>query len=121
MRRKDHSVNKNTGPDKMYGQTFLRLLELFVKSFHPFMTHGCCSFYFRLMHRIVVFIISLAFCFTLSCEKFNDPSRNYTYSIPDSEQNELLVSSLEAEGMDEVLVTQMTNLIIREEYKWLPL
>ena len=53
----------------------------------------------------------------VSCESFNDPNENYTYSTPNSAQSEFVVSSLEAEGMDEALITQMTNLIIREEYK----
>ena len=69
------------------------------------------------MNRIPVYILLLAICFLMSCEKFSDPSPNYAYSIPDSEQNEFLVSSLEAEGMDETLITQMADLIIREEYK----
>jgi len=69
------------------------------------------------MHRKLVCVLSLAFCVMSSCEKFNDPSPNYTYTIPDSGQDEFLVSSLEAEGIDEALITQMTNLIIREEYK----
>ena len=69
------------------------------------------------MHRKFVCILSLAFCFIVSCEKFNDPSPNYTYGVPNAAQDEFLISSLEVEGMDEALITQMTNLIIREEYK----
>jgi CubicO group peptidase (beta-lactamase class C family) len=65
----------------------------------------------------LILIIALTLCLTASCENFSDPDPNYTYSIPDSEQSDFAVSSLEAEGMDEALITQMTNLIIREEYK----
>ena len=72
---------------------------------------------FLSMRRKLFCVLSLAFCFMVSCEKFNDPSPIYTYSVPNSGQNEFLVSSLEAEGIDEALITQMTNLIIREEYK----
>jgi CubicO group peptidase (beta-lactamase class C family) len=65
----------------------------------------------------VVSVLFLTFYFMTGCEKFNDPSPNYTYTIPDAAQDEFLISSLEAEGMDEALITQITNLIIREDYK----
>ena len=58
-----------------------------------------------------------AFCSITSCERLNDPSPIYTYDVPDSSQGEFLVSSLEAEGVDEPLIVEMTNLIVREEYK----
>jgi CubicO group peptidase (beta-lactamase class C family) len=69
------------------------------------------------MNRKPLYIFLFAVCFMVSCEKLSDPNPNYTYSIPESEQSEFVVSSLEAEGMDEALIIQMTNLIIREEYK----
>src|SRR4249920_97844 len=69
------------------------------------------------MNRIILYILLFTVCFMVSCEKLTDPDPNYTYSIPVSAQSEFAVSSLEAEGMDEALITQMTNLIIRDEYK----
>src|SRR6186713_787541 len=69
------------------------------------------------MNRKALYIFLLTVCFMVSCEKLSDPSPNYTYSIPDSAHSDFVVSSLEAEGMDEALITKMTNLIIREEYK----
>ena len=69
------------------------------------------------MKRKTLCFFIVTVCFIPGCEKFRDPSPNYTYSVPYSAQNEFVVSSLEAEGMDEALITQMTNLIIREEYK----
>ena len=70
------------------------------------------------MNRKGLYVFLFAFFFfTVSCEKLRDPDPNYTYIIPDSAQGEFTVSSLQAEGMDEALITQMTNLIIREEYK----
>lgn len=69
------------------------------------------------MNRTTLYIFSITICFLLSCEKFNDPDPDYTYSIPDAAQSEFAVSSLEAEGMDEALITQLTDLIIREKYK----
>jgi len=69
------------------------------------------------MIRTVVYFLAIILCLLTSCEKFNDPTPDYTYAIPDSGKNEFLVSSLEAEGMDEALITDVTNLIIREEYK----
>jgi CubicO group peptidase (beta-lactamase class C family) len=69
------------------------------------------------MDRIILYALLFTVCFMGSCEKLTDPDPNYTYSIPVSAQSEFAVSSLEAEGMDEALITQMTNLIIRDEYK----
>lgn len=69
------------------------------------------------MNRNALYIFLFTVCFMLSCEKLSDPDPNYTYSIPDSAQSDFVVSSLEAEGMDEALITQLTNLMIREEYK----
>lgn len=51
------------------------------------------------------------------CDKFADPDTNYSYSIPESNGNDLAVSSLTAEGLDENVITNVTNLIVREKYK----
>ena len=69
------------------------------------------------MGRKILFILALTASFAVGCEKFSDPSPDYTYSVPDSTHNDIEVSSLAAEGIDEVLIIQMTNRIIREEYK----
>ena len=69
------------------------------------------------MRGTAFYVLSIILSLPMSCEKFNDPSPDYTYAIPESGQNEFLVSSLEAEGMDEALITEVTNLIIRERYK----
>lgn len=69
------------------------------------------------MNRIANYIFLCIACFTVGCEKLADADPNYTYSIPNNAKNEFEVSSLEAEGMDESLITEMTNLIVREEYK----
>jgi hypothetical protein len=69
------------------------------------------------MSRKHLYIFLFAVCILVSCERLSDPNPNYTYSVPDSRQSEFVVSSLEAEEMDEALITQMTNLIVREEYK----
>jgi len=69
------------------------------------------------MNTKVFYLLLFTVCIMVSCEKLSDPNPNYTYSIPDSAQSDFAVSSLEGEGMDEALITQMTNLIIREEYK----
>ncbi len=52
-----------------------------------------------------------------SCEKFNDPDSFYTYHPPTNAEKGVNVSSLQAEGMDEALITQMTNKIFHEEYE----
>jgi hypothetical protein len=62
-------------------------------------------------------IFLLNFCLLISCERLVDPDANYTYHPPDSASNEFSVSSFTEEGMDETMVTQLTNLIIREQYK----
>jgi len=69
------------------------------------------------MNRKFLCIFSFTVFFLVSCEKLGDPNPNYTYSTPDSAQSEFVVSSLGAEGMDEALIIQLTNLIISEEYK----
>jgi len=69
------------------------------------------------MSRKNLYILLFTVCILVSCEKFSDPNPNYSYSIPDPGPSEFVVSSLEAEQMDELLITQMTDLIIREEYK----
>jgi CubicO group peptidase (beta-lactamase class C family) len=69
------------------------------------------------MNGKALYIFLFAVIIMVSCEKLSDPNPNYTYRIPNSAQSEFVVSSLEAEGMDETTITQMTNLIIREEYK----
>ena len=69
------------------------------------------------MSKKTIYIFSFTVFFLVGCENLSDPNPNYTYSIPDSSLSEFEVSSLEAEGMDEALITQMTNLIIRDEYK----
>lgn len=53
----------------------------------------------------------------MRCQQLKDPNPNYVYRVPDSTQNEFTVSSLEAEGIDEMLISGMTDLIVREEYK----
>jgi CubicO group peptidase (beta-lactamase class C family) len=65
-------------------------------------------------HKIVILLIPALFLAT--CHKFDDPSVNYTYQIP-SAGNELGVSSLGHEGMDSTLIIDMTDKIIREEFK----
>ena len=66
-------------------------------------------------HRITLFLFVTAL-FLVTCHKFDDPSVNYTYHIP-SAGNELEVSSLTNEGMDSTLIIEMTDKIIREEFK----
>ncbi len=66
-------------------------------------------------HRIALFLL-VTTLFLVTCNKFDDPSVNYTYHIPSAE-NELQVSSLANEGIDSTLIIEMTNKIIREEYK----
>jgi CubicO group peptidase (beta-lactamase class C family) len=66
-------------------------------------------------HRIALFLLVTAL-FLVTCHKFDDPSVNYTYRIP-SAGNELMISSLTSEGMDSSLIIQMTDKIIREEFK----
>jgi CubicO group peptidase (beta-lactamase class C family) len=68
------------------------------------------------MNKKGLIILSFIFCSIASCEKFSDPHPKYTYQIPDPTQDEFIVSSLEAEGLDEGLITQMTDQIIKEEY-----
>ena len=77
---------------------------------------------FRFNEQKNLYILLFTVCILVSCEKFSDPNPNYSYSIPDPGPSEFVVSSLEAEQMDELLITQMTDLIIREEYKpdWRP-
>lgn len=67
------------------------------------------------MRKLCVFFVVL--CLMVSCADFRDPNPDYAYRIPDSAEDELSVSSLQAEGVDERTITQLTNLIIREEYK----
>lgn len=69
------------------------------------------------MSRKILCIFSIAFCSILSCDRFDDPPASYIYSVPRHVPGEFSVSSLEAEGLDEGLIEQMTDLIIREEYK----
>lgn len=69
------------------------------------------------MNRKALYIFLLTVCTMVNCEKLSDPDPNYTYSIPDSALSDFVVASLETEGINEALITQMTNLIIREEYK----
>lgn len=66
-------------------------------------------------HRIALFLCAAAL-FLVTCHKFDDPSVNYTYRIP-SAGNELDVSSLKNEGMDSTMIIDMTDKIIREEFK----
>lgn len=64
------------------------------------------------------FCIFLSFiCLCASCDRLSDPDPIYVYTVPDPLQDEFDVSSLATEGMDEALITQMTNLIIREQFK----
>lgn len=69
------------------------------------------------MSRKILCVLSIAFCSILSCDRFDDPPATYIYSVPRYVPGEFSVSSLEAEGLDARLIEQMTDLIIREEYK----
>jgi CubicO group peptidase (beta-lactamase class C family) len=69
------------------------------------------------MRRSSFYLFIFTLCFTVSCETFNDPDPNYKYTIPNSAASEFAISSLEAEGMDEATIAELTNLIIREQYK----
>ncbi|HZX73019.1 MAG TPA: serine hydrolase [Cyclobacteriaceae bacterium] len=60
---------------------------------------------------------AISICFFISCDKFSDPSLNYIYTIPEHVSEDFPVSSLESEKVNEALITQMTDLIIRDEYK----
>lgn len=73
------------------------------------------SFFHPLNSRSVKFCIAI--CFLVGCEKLKDPSPFYTYRIPDPGQNEFSVSSLEEEGLEVDLLTELTNRIIRDDYK----
>src|SRR6188474_3428257 len=91
------------------------LLTCIVPGF--FLRKCCKDLSISLMGRKILFILALTASFAVGCDKFSDPSPDYTYSLPDSTHNDIEVSSLAAEGIDEVLIIQMTNRIIREEYK----
>lgn len=66
-------------------------------------------------HKFSLFILVISL-FLITCHKFDDPSINYTYQIP-SAGDGLQVSSLANEGMDSSLIIEMTDKIIREEFK----
>ena len=68
------------------------------------------------MRRKTLYAFLFALSLTLSCENLSDPDPNYKYSIPES-RGEFAVSSLESEGMEEALITQMTDEIIKEKFK----
>jgi CubicO group peptidase (beta-lactamase class C family) len=68
------------------------------------------------MNQRTLYLFSIAVCL-IACERLNDPNPNYVYTIPESAKAEFSVSSLKAEGVDEALITQVTDLITREEYK----
>ncbi|MBO9701830.1 MAG: serine hydrolase [Sporocytophaga sp.] len=54
----------------------------------------------------------------ISCHQlFDKPGVNYQYSIPDSLNDGLEVSSIEKEGLKKEYIVQMTNQIITDEYK----
>jgi CubicO group peptidase (beta-lactamase class C family) len=69
------------------------------------------------MNRLALNIFSFTIVFTASCGNLDDPSADYVYDPPNSAANEFSISSLQDESMDEGVITQMTNLIIREKYK----
>ncbi|HTE34625.1 MAG TPA: serine hydrolase [Chryseolinea sp.] len=69
------------------------------------------------MNRISLYVSAFICCGLLCCEKFSDPDPNYCYATPNAAQHELLVSPLGAEGIDTSQITELTNLIIRDEYK----
>src|SRR5687767_8901145 len=72
--------------------------------------------FFRPYHtRSVLFC--MAICFLVGCEMLEDPNAFYTYRIPDAGQDEFSVSSLEEEGLEVSLLSELTNRIIREDYK----
>ncbi len=52
-----------------------------------------------------------------SCERFEDPGPDYTYTKPEADPGGLAVSTLQNEGIDETLIATMTNRIIHDEYK----
>jgi len=53
----------------------------------------------------------------VGCEKFEDPGVNYTYRKPEDIGDGLSVSGLQQEGLDQVLISAMTDRVIRDEYK----
>ena len=63
-----------------------------------------------------IFRLFLFTVITAGCARLEDPAKEYTYQIPDG-SNEFQVSSLAAEGMREEGITELTNRIIREDYK----
>ena len=68
------------------------------------------------MSRFLVFIFLIGAWF-IGCSRLSDPSPSYTYRIPENSENDISVSSLEAEGIDESLIIQMTEKIRREDIK----
>ncbi len=66
-------------------------------------------------YKIILFLF-VTTLFLVTCHKFDDPSANYTYRIPLA-GNELEVSSLGKEGIDSTLIIDMSDKIIREEFK----
>jgi CubicO group peptidase (beta-lactamase class C family) len=56
-------------------------------------------------------------CLLTGCNQFDEPGANYSYQPPVAAANEFTISSLQAEEMDPALITQVTDLIVREKYK----
>ncbi|MET0636196.1 MAG: serine hydrolase [Chitinophagaceae bacterium] len=69
------------------------------------------------MNKFFIYFLLPLSCFTVGCAKLSDPDPHYSYNVPDDVQNEFSVSPLAAEGMDENIITEVTNLIVSEKYK----
>lgn len=66
----------------------------------------------------VASISMLCLVFALfGCKRLEDTNKNYKYSIPNAGVDGFNVASLKDEGVDETIITQVTDLIIREQYK----
>ncbi|MEL7003719.1 MAG: serine hydrolase [Bacteroidota bacterium] len=70
----------------------------------------------KTLHHILLTITGLNLLVITSCNEFADPSENYIYEIPSS-QSQLQTNSLENVGLNSDLIVEMTDLIIREDFK----
>ena len=60
--------------------------------------------------------LSCVFLLFTACE-FTDPDSHYTYQIPSELNDGLEISSIEAEGLDQSRLVNLTDLITKETYK----
>jgi len=69
------------------------------------------------MHSKIVCCLLFATALGASCERFDDPSPDYSYKEPEAVPGGLSVSTLQNADIDEAMITAMTNRIIRDEYE----